>query len=181
MTIYSGHITGDLILKKGDDASRVTSVCGSVDASENAQLDLSACTSVGGSVDARPGAQLDLSACTSVGGHDLPDPETARARLVAVAQAALASPEALVMDKWHNQSGGCGTAHCIAGWAVHLAGPEGYALEREVSQPAAGNVLLGLEASRLFFLDNDAARSAPHRVLNGEPALPGQTLQHEGK
>ncbi len=30
------------------------------------------------------------------------------------------------MGTWHT----CGTTHCRAGWTVHLAGEEGYALER---------------------------------------------------
>ena len=30
------------------------------------------------------------------------------------------------MSRWHT----CGTTHCRAGWAVHLAGEPGYALER---------------------------------------------------
>ena len=38
-------------------------------------------------------------------------------RLLAVAEAALAHADALVMDRWH---GSCGTTHCIAGWACHL-------------------------------------------------------------
>jgi hypothetical protein len=79
------------------------------------------------------------------------------------------------MNKWH-----CGTSHCIAGWAVHLEGEAGYALEKEVAKIvgedqktlAAGNILLGIEASRLFFLSDDAARSALHRVLADKPALP---------
>lgn len=37
----------------------------------------------------------------------------------------------LYMSDWHGtrEQPDCKTAHCIAGWAVHLAGPEGYALE----------------------------------------------------
>lgn len=34
----------------------------------------------------------------------------------------------LDMAEWHSQER-CGTAHCIAGWAVHLAGKAGYELE----------------------------------------------------
>jgi hypothetical protein len=77
------------------------------------------------------------------------------------------------MGAWH-----CGTSHCIAGWAVHLA-PGGYELEAELEKKvgperktlAAGNILLGAEASALFFLINDDARSALHRVLDGKPAI----------
>lgn len=124
---------------------------------------------VPGDVSIRPGD--DAGALTSVGGHLLPDAETAKARLEEVARHALADPANLDMRKWHNESGGCGTSHCISGWAVHLAGDDGYKLEREVQQPTAGVILLGVEASKLFYLSNEAARSALHRVLDGKPAL----------
>jgi hypothetical protein len=68
----------------------------------------------------------------------------------------------------------CNTTACIAGWAVHLAGKEGYDLEAKFPMPGAGNVLLGVEGSRLFYLNDDAARSALHRVMRGEPALPAK-------
>ncbi|HEX5183620.1 MAG TPA: hypothetical protein VFW19_10775 [Allosphingosinicella sp.] len=181
MTTYKGDVKGDVIVRKGDDVSKLTSVGGWLDISaEGAQLpvltsvggwlDISAegaqlpvLTSVGGGLDIRAeGAQLPV--LQKVKGHDLPDAETARQRLIEVAKHALV-PGALYMEGWHNKSNGCGTAHCIAGWAVHLAREEGYALEAEVSQPAAGNILLGAEASALFYLNNDEARSALHKVL----------------
>ena len=37
---------------------------------------------------------------------------------------------ALDMSDWHAP---CGTSHCRAGWIVHLAGKEGYELEKETS------------------------------------------------
>ena len=40
--------------------------------------------------------------------------------------AAVSIPDALNMGSWHS----CETTHCRAGWVVHLAGKEGYALER---------------------------------------------------
>jgi hypothetical protein len=40
-------------------------------------------------------------------------------------EAASIPPEALEMGMWHT----CGTTHCRGGWAVHLAGKPGYALE----------------------------------------------------
>jgi hypothetical protein len=98
-------------------------------------------------------------------GHEMPDRETARARLIEVAQHAL-RPGALNMQRWHNESRGCGTVHCIAGWAVSLAGKAGYDLEKKVGQPAAGNILLGVEASHLFYLNNHEARTALHKVLS---------------
>jgi len=174
---HTGEIKGDLVFKKGDDATKVTSIGGSLYVRQGATCDLPVCTSIGGSPSiggslyVRQGATCDLPVCTSIGGYQLPDPETARARLVAVAQAALADPSNLDMDHWHNESRGCGTSHCIAGWAVHLE-PDGYAFEKKCgSTLLAGNVLLGIEASHLFFLGNDAARSALHRVLEGKPAL----------
>ena len=148
MTVYSGKIKADLTLKKGDDISKVTSI--------------------GGSVDVSDGATLQADALTSIGGYEIPDPEVAKARLIAVARAALANPANLEMKTGHNSSGGCGTAHCIAGWAIHLE-PNGYDLERKVgSSHLAGNILLGVAASALFFLDNDKARSALHRILDGK-------------
>lgn len=39
---------------------------------------------------------------------------------------AVSQPHALEMGDWHK----CDTTHCRAGWAVHLAGADGYALEK---------------------------------------------------
>ncbi len=172
MTVYKGKIAGDLTLYRGDDAKAVTSIGGSLYVSEGATCDLPAVTSIGGSIYVRSGATCDLPAVTSIGGSPVPDPETARARLVAVAEAALTEPGNLNMKVWHDQSKGCGTSHCIAGWAVHLE-PDGYALEKKLgSTLTAGNVLLGPVYSKLFFLSDDDGRSALHRVLNGQEPLP---------
>ena len=46
------------------------------------------------------------------------------------------TPDKLDMGSWH-----CGTAHCLAGWAVHLAGPEGYKLEAQIGPSAAGALI----------------------------------------
>jgi hypothetical protein len=43
--------------------------------------------------------------------------------------AAASKPDALNMDHWHT----CETTHCRAGWAVHLAGKKGAALEKASS------------------------------------------------
>jgi len=43
----------------------------------------------------------------------------------------------LRMDDWHS----CDTTHCRAGWAIHLAGEAGYALERRVGPSAAGALI----------------------------------------
>ena len=47
----------------------------------------------------------------------------------------------LDMSAWH-----CGTAHCRAGWAIHLAGGDGYSLERVVGPSTAGALIY--QASR---------------------------------
>ena len=55
----------------------------------------------------------------------------------------------------------CATIHCRAGWAIHLAGDEGYALEKENGSFLAG--MLIYEASRPgvkapnFFATNEVA------------------------
>jgi hypothetical protein len=57
------------------------------------------------------------------------------------------------MGAWHT----CDTTHCIAGWAVHLAGDEGKALEAKHGTHLAGLSLLGPEAAEHFYEDNEAA------------------------
>jgi hypothetical protein len=42
------------------------------------------------------------------------------------------------MSRWHSS---CGTAHCRAGWAVHLAGEAGYELERRLGTSVAGALI----------------------------------------
>ena len=41
------------------------------------------------------------------------------------------------MDSWHT----CETTHCMAGWAIHLAGEAGYALEKKVGSHRAGQLI----------------------------------------
>jgi hypothetical protein len=69
-----------------------------------------------------------------------------------VAEAALADPKSLNMSTWHS----CETTHCLAGWAVHLSGAAGYALEKLTSAATAGAILLP-SAAHLFYADNEAA------------------------
>jgi len=90
-------------------------------------------------------------------GRALPSREIAEERIRKIAATVAAEPDRLHMGDWH-----CGTSHCIAGWAVHQEGAEGYALERElggegVGTRDAGLLLLGLEAAGKFYLNNDAA------------------------
>lgn len=82
-------------------------------------------------------------------------------RLQAVARAAL-KPNALEMTAWHT----CETTHCMAGWAVHLAGEPGRILELTLGTEIAGLYLLGPEAHRYFFKKNDEAREFLQSVMD---------------
>lgn len=64
------------------------------------------------------------------------------------------------MSTWHS----CGTTHCRAGWAVHLAGEPGYALER-----FHGSAL----AAQLIYRESDPANPvSPVRFFeNNDQAL----------
>lgn len=84
------------------------------------------------------------------------DPAEARARLLAVARAALASPDALDMGCWHNP---CGTSQCLSGWSIHLAGEDGAKLEDEVGPHMAGAVLLGADVSLRFHDGTETTRA----------------------
>lgn len=77
-----------------------------------------------------------------------------------VAEQILASPEALNMSDWHT----CDTSHCLAGWAVHLSGPPGYALEAVVGPEVAGRLLMP-SASHLFHASDDEAREWAEQIL----------------
>ena len=47
------------------------------------------------------------------------------------------------MASWHGRDGNaCGTTHCRAGWAIHLAGEDGYALEDAVGPSLAGALII---------------------------------------
>jgi post-segregation antitoxin (ccd killing protein) len=119
-------------------------------------VDASGCTALT-ELKADQAKYVDARGCTALtelNGRELPSPEVAAERIKAVAAAALATPEALDMDCWHR----CETTHCIAGWAIHQAGEEGYALEREVGSFAAGTILLGVEAAEMFTATKETAK-----------------------
>lgn len=61
----------------------------------------------------------------------------------------------LDMSQWH----GCKTTHCRAGWAIHLAGEAGYALEREHGSQRAGAMIYRASTGRVphFFASNERA------------------------
>jgi hypothetical protein len=67
--------------------------------------------------------------------------------LSTVASTVLADPQKLEMSNWHNS---CGTAHCIAGWAVVLA--DCRHLETDILDAfALASYLLGSEATSHFY------------------------------
>lgn len=65
-------------------------------------------------------------------------------------------PDTFDMDVWHSS---CGTAHCLAGWAVHLAGKAGYALEEATIAEDAGALIYAKSTGSVpdFYADNEEA------------------------
>lgn len=92
----------------------------------------------------------NLSDADLSGAIGLPIAADAAQRLRAVARVAL-RPGALKMNNWHY----CGTTHCIAGWAIHLAGEPGRIMESMMGPRLTGLLLLGAEAAEHFY-DSDA-------------------------
>jgi hypothetical protein len=101
-----------------------------------------------------------LSGADLSGAIDISIAADAAERLRAVARAAL-QPNALEMGAWHT----CETTHCMAGWAVHLAGEPGRLLEQVVGTEIAGLYLLGTEAHRHFYANNEEALEFLRGVL----------------
>jgi hypothetical protein len=67
--------------------------------------------------------------------------------------------DALDMDYWHT----CETTHCRAGWAIHLAGGEGYALELRYGSEVAAALIYFASTGRgkipNWYQSNDDARA----------------------
>lgn len=66
------------------------------------------------------------------------------------------------MSAWHLNNAQCGTQHCRAGWAIHLAGGAGAELEAAIGPAAAGAVIISLSCPYLervpnFYANNDEA------------------------
>lgn len=70
---------------------------------------------------------------------------------------AVSQPNALDMGGWHT----CETTHCRAGWAVHLAGPAGKALEQFHDTELAAMLIYRESGSPInparFYDSNEAA------------------------
>jgi hypothetical protein len=147
----------------------LTSIGGSADLRGYTHA-LPALTSIGGYADLR-GYTHALPALTSIGGyadlsgytHALPVaiagglPIPVVNKIDSAILAAIEHGGELNMSNWHKYQ----TTHCRAGWAVHLSGKPGYALEEKLGTALAGALIY--QASRPgqpfpdFYTDNDAA------------------------
>ena len=78
----------------------------------------------------------------------------------------------LDMRGWHS----CETTHCRAGWAIHLAGKAGYALESKIGSCAAGALISVASCPQLhgkvpdFYASDHAALSDIRRLAELENA-----------
>jgi hypothetical protein len=80
--------------------------------------------------------------------------------------AAASQPGQLEMEQWHT----CETAHCRAGWVVHLAGPAGYELERRTTTLFAASQIYkasGYPISPVRFFDTNEKAMADVKRLAG--------------
>ena len=70
----------------------------------------------------------------------------------------------LDMGDWHK----CNTTHCRAGWAVHLAGEAGYALERFHNTALAAQLIYKASGAPIspvrFYEDNETAMADMKRL-----------------
>ena len=68
------------------------------------------------------------------------------------------------MGAWHT----CGTTHCRAGWAIHLAGEDGYALERFYGEALAAQLIYKASGYTIspvrFFESSDVAMADMRRL-----------------
>jgi hypothetical protein len=97
-------------------------------------------------------SSANLSSADLSSANGLPIAADAQQRLRAVASHVLAHPQILEMRSWHNE---CGTAHCLAGWAIHQAGTLGEVLEKLHGPYMAGLLLLGVDAAEHFYDGTD--------------------------
>ena len=109
---------------------------------------------------------VDLRGADLRGAQGLPIAADAPARLQSVAAEVLSSPGCLRMDSWHSD---CGTAHCLAGWAIHQAGPIGATLEQLHGAHLAGLLLLGHDAASRFYQSNDEVLQWLRTISEAQP------------
>jgi uncharacterized protein YjbI with pentapeptide repeats len=108
----------------------------------------------------------DLRGADLRGAQGLPIAADAPARLQAVAAQVLSNPDCLRMNLWHSN---CGTAHCLAGWAIRQAGPVGATLEALHGAHLAGLLLLGHDAAARFYQPNDEVLEWLRTISEAQP------------
>ncbi|CCJ51954.1 pentapeptide repeat-containing protein [Bordetella bronchiseptica] len=85
----------------------------------------------------------------------------------------------LEMGAWHT----CETTHCRAGWAVHLAGEAGYALEREHGPQYAGRMIYMASVGRAphFFAAHKTLAPSDDKTFPPQHRIQADTLWcHDG-
>jgi hypothetical protein len=90
--------------------------------------------------------------------------------------AAASADDALAMDTWHT----CETTHCRAGWAVHLAGEAGYALQAFHGPLLAAQLIYresGYSINPCRFFDSEPAALADMERLAKVEAAAAQTTE----
>ena len=103
-------------------------------------------------------ANLDdasLSEAVLSGATGLPAVPSVEGLVLRVLSLVDANPDALEMDEVHN----CATTHCLAGWAVTLAGPDGAELEKKLGWNAAGALIFHASCGMVpdFYSTNEGA------------------------
>ena len=68
--------------------------------------------------------------------HNLPVPFVENLD-IKIYEAVTEYPALFCMGVWHWKFNPCGTQHCWAGWAIHIAGPQAYAIEKQECSPFA--------------------------------------------
>lgn len=100
------------------------------------------------------GGRLNAPKVNRYARRHMPSKRMQQALLADVADKVIENPKRLDMFAWHSP---CGTAHCIAGWGVKLAGGFGASLEGALGTQHAAILLLGLEAAHHFHEGDVAA------------------------
>jgi len=103
----------------------------------------------------KPSAQIDLERARrySEAHPDVPVVDRLDAKIL---EAVTSGGGKLEMSTWHT----CETAHCRAGWAIHLAGTAGYELERKLgNSERAGRAIYRASTGRVpwFYASNEQA------------------------
>ena len=119
------------------------------------------------------GAQLagaNLAGANLIRDPRIPRVPSLHRRMLAAIEA---DPKSFDMKTWHS----CATTHCRAGWAIHLAGAAGYALEMGMSSPTAGTLIHLASCPQLegiapdFYASNEDALADIRRLAAMEPEL----------